>query len=110
MATYTPLNLIGPAASLTTSVTAYVSPAATNGIIRTISACANAAGHSVTIALGADAAATRIIAAFALSANVVQVWNGWWVTAQNSAHAIDATSDTASANVVIGSVNGYQYG
>jgi len=109
MATYTPKALIGPAASLTTTVTGYTSPAATNGIIRTISACANAGGHSLTVSLGADAAATRIIAAQPLTANQVYVQNGWWVTAQNTSHAIDASSDTASANVVIGSIDGYEY-
>lgn len=109
MATYTPKNLIGPAASITSTVTAYVSPAATNGIARTIMACANEAAHSLTVSLGADGVGTRIIAAYALSANVPALWNGWWVTAQNSAHAIDMSSDTATANKVVGTVNGYEY-
>lgn len=109
MATYTPKNLIGPAASLTTTPVAYVSPAATNGVIRTISATANTAGRSLTVSLGADGAATRIIAAQPLTANVLFLVNGWWVTAQNSANAINASSDTASANVVIGSISGYEY-
>lgn len=111
MATLAPKNLIGPAASLTSTVTTYASTANsdTYGVIRSIIATANASGHSLTVALGADAAATRIIAAQALTANVALLLNGWFVTAVNNAHAIDASSDTASANVVIGSISGYQF-
>jgi len=109
MATYTPTNLIGPAAALTSTPTAYVSPAATSGIIRTISAVANTTAITLTVALGADAAGTRIVAAQALSQATVYVLNGWWVTAQNSAHAIDATSNATGTNC-IASINGYQYG
>jgi hypothetical protein len=109
MATYTPKNLIGPAASITSTVTAYVSPAATSGIARTILATANEAAHTLTVSLGADAAGTRIIAAQPLTANQAYVLNGWFITAQNSAHAIDMSSDTASANKVIGHISGYEY-
>jgi hypothetical protein len=108
MATYTPKNLIGPAAALTAAVTAYVSPAATNGIVRTISAVAQTTAITLTVSLGADAAGTRIISGQALTQSVVFVLNGWWVTAVNSAHAIDATSNATGTNCIC-SISGYEY-
>ena len=109
MATYTPANLIGPAAALTSAATTYVSPSSTNGIIRTISAVANTTSITLTVSLGADAAGTRIIALQPLTQAQVYVLNGWWVTAANNAHAIDATSNATGTNC-IASINGYTYG
>lgn len=108
MATYVPKSLIGPAQALTSTPAAYVSPAATNGIIRTISAIASTTAITLTVSLGADAAGTRIITAQPLTANSVYVLNGWWVTAANSAHAIDATSN-ATGTQCIGHIAGYEY-
>lgn len=108
MATYVPKRLLGPA-SITTTVTAYVSPAATSGLARTIQVCANEAAHNWTLSIGADAVGTRIFAAVALAANVPDIRNGWWVTDQNSANAFNMTSDTVTANKVIGSISGYEY-
>lgn len=108
MATYVPKNLIGPAAALTSSVTYYTSPAATNGIIRTISANASTTSITLTISLGADAAGTRILAAQPLiNANVFTL-NGWWVTAQNSANAIGGSSNGTGTQCVC-SISGYEY-
>lgn len=109
MATYTPMNLIGPAAALTATVTYYTSPAATNGIIRTISATAQTVGITFTVSLGLDAAGTRIISLQALVQSQIFVLNGWWVTAQNSANAIGASSNATGTNC-IASISGYQYG
>lgn len=108
MATYTPKNLIGPAAALTAVVTAYVSPALTNGIVRTISATGKIAAQTLTLSFGADAAGTRLLDAQPLTANQIYVLNGWWVTAVNSAHAIDATSNATGTNC-IANVSGYEY-
>lgn len=108
MATYTPKTLIGPAAALTSAPTAYVSPAATNGIARTIAATAKAGSITLTVAFGADAAGTRLIDAQPLTQNQVYVLNGWFVTAQNSAHAIDATSNATGTNC-IGQIAGYEF-
>lgn len=108
MATYTPKSLLGPAQALTATPAAYVSPAATNGIIRTISAVASTTAITLTIALGADAAGTRIINAQPLTSNQVYVLNGWWVTAVNSAHAVDGTSN-GTGTQCIGHVAGYEY-
>lgn len=108
MATYTPKNLIGPAAALTSSVTAYVSPAATNGIVRTISATAKTTAITLTLSFGADAAGTRLLDAQPLTSNQIYVLNGWWVTAVNSAHALDATSNATGTNC-IAHIAGYEY-
>lgn len=109
MATYTPKSLIGPAQALTAAVAAYASPAATNGIIRTVSACAKTAAITFTLSLGADAAGTRLWDAQPLTANQLYVQSGWWVTAQNSAHAIDMKSN-ATGTDCIGHVAGYEFG
>jgi hypothetical protein len=108
MATYVPKVLIGPAAALTSVVTAYVSPAATNGIARSIMATAKAGSLTLTVAFGADAAGTRLIDAQPLVQNVAFILNGWWMTAQNSAHAIDATSNATGSNC-IAQIAGYEY-
>ena len=108
MATYTPKTLVGPAAALTSAVSAYVSPVGTVGIIRTISAVSPVGSKTLTVSLGADAVGTRFINAQALTANVVFIVNGWWVTAANNAHAIDATSN-ATGTDCIASISGYEY-
>lgn len=108
MATYVPKVLIGPAQALTSTPAAYVSPASTNGIARTISATAKTTAITLTVSFGADAAGTRLLDAQPLTSNQIYVLNGWWVTAQNSAHAIDATSNATSTNC-IGHIAGYEY-
>lgn len=107
MATLTPKYLIGPAQALTSTPAAYASPASTNGIIRTILATAKTTSITLTVSLGADAAATRIIDAYPLSPSNPYVLNCWLVTAQNSAHALDATSNATGTNC-IASIAGYE--
>lgn len=109
MATYTPKFLIGPAAPLTAVVSPYVSPAATNGIIRTISAEAKVASTTLTVALGADGVGTRIVDSRPVPQNNGFLLNGWFVTAQGNAHAIDATSN-ATGNNCIAHLAGYEFG
>jgi hypothetical protein len=108
MATYTPKCLIGPAQALTSAVAAYVSPAATNGIARTINATSKTTAITLTVSFGADAAGTRLIDAQPLTSNQTYLINGWWVTAVNNAHAIDATSN-ATGTQCIGQISGYEY-
>jgi len=108
MATYTPKNLIGPSAALTATPTVYVSPAGGFGVIRTIAAIANAGSITLTIALGADAAGTRLIAPIALTQAVPYILNGWIITPTNSAHAIDATSNATGTNC-LANISGYEY-
>ena len=108
MATYTPKNLIGPAAALTSAATTYVSPAGGFGVIRTIIATAQTTAITLTVALGADAAGTRIIAGTALTNAVPYIVNGWIITPTNSAHAIDATSNATGTNCIC-NISGYEY-
>lgn len=108
MATYTPKSLIGPAQAVTATPAAYVSPAATNGIVRTISATAKTTAITYTLSFGADAAGTRLLDAQPLTANQIYVLNGWWVTAVNSANAINVTSN-ATGTQCISHVAGYEF-
>jgi hypothetical protein len=107
MATLTPKVLI-PTGAFTSAASTYVSPSGGYGVIRTIAACAQAASKTLTVALGADAAGTRLLAAVALTANVPYILNGWFITPTNSAHAIDATSN-ATGTDCIGNISGYEY-
>lgn len=108
MATYVPKVLIGPAQALTSSAAAYVSPASTNGIARTINATSKTTAITFTVSFGADAAGTRLIDAQPLTANQTYLLNGWWVTAQNSANAINMLSNATGTNC-IGQIAGYEY-
>lgn len=109
MATYTPKNLIGPSAAITSGVTAYSS--ATDNctpIIRTIICTASVGSLTLTVALGADAAGTRLLPAVALVANVPYVLNGWIISLTNNAHAIDVTG-TGTGTQELCNISGYEY-
>ena len=111
MATYTPVQLIAPTSTVN-AVVYYTSPAATNGVVRQVVACANASATtpSFTFCIGTDGATTRVIAAFVLTLNVPAVWNMWQITAQNSSNACGVSGSDNTANHVVSSVGGYQYG
>jgi hypothetical protein len=109
MATYTPKEIVA-ATSLTATPgsSVYTQPAATKSIIRTINAQSPNAAHSFTLSRGADAAGTRLFDAYALTAKVPAIFNGWWVIEGiNAAHAIDANAD--AVNQVVLTVGGYEY-
>ena len=110
MATLTPKNLIGPAQSLTSSVATYASGSGITGVIRTIVATAQTTSLTLTVALGADAAGTRVWPAIALNQSVPYVFNGWVLTATNNTHAIDATSNAtgSGSSLVICNISGYE--
>ena len=108
MATQTPKNLIGPAQALTSTPATYVSPSGGFGIIRTVFAMASAGSPTLTVALGADAAGTRIIPAYQLTNLIPYVLNGWIITPTNSAHAIDASS-SATGTQLVSNISGYEY-
>src|SRR5512146_178608 len=110
MATYNPKALV-PVTQLTATAgtSVYTQPASTTSILRTIHLSCAAAGHTATVSLGADAAATRILAAYPLSANSPAILNGWWVinSGAGGAHAIDANADAITqVNLLI---SGYEY-
>ncbi len=108
MAVSTPKVLI-PTGAMTSTPTAYVSPAGGFGIIRTINAIANAGSITLTVALGADAAGTRIMAATVPQSPASPlIINGWNITPTNSAHAIDASSN-GTGTQCIATISGYEY-
>ncbi len=104
MATYTPKALVEQVALTNSNATYYTAPALTVGIARTIQFSTPSAAKTVTMSLKADAAGTRILEAYALTANVPAIFNGWWtVTAGATLQAL--VSSTAAS---IG-VYGYEY-
>lgn len=110
MATYTPAALI-PVTSLASTTTAagsYSAPSATTGIARTFQAVA-VATNGFHASMGADAVGTRIFSAQALTANVASIFNGWWVTASNTASAIQVIATTTSTTPANAAVAGYTY-
>ena len=109
MATYTPAAIL-PVTSLTSTAAYATSTAATTGVLRTIHASANAAAHNFTVALGgADAAATRIFDAYALSANIPSIFNGWWVQPATTVSWLGYKCDTTAGSIVMLAIGGYQY-
>ena len=110
MATYNPKALV-PMTQLTATggTSVYTQPASTTSVLRTIHLNTASAGRTATVSLGADASGTRLLDAYALSANAPAILNGWWVinSGAGGAHAIDANaSATTSVNLVI---SGYEY-
>jgi len=110
MATYTPAALVPAMTSITSTAAYQTSTAATTGVLRSIHAQANAAAHSFTVSTGgADAAATRLFDAYALTANVPSIFNGWWVVPATVVSWLGYKSDTAGANIVLLTVGGYTF-
>ena len=110
MAAYTPAALV-PAMTSVTSTAAYqTSTASTTGVLRTIHAQSSAASHSITvIAGGADAAATRLLDAYVLTALVPAVFNGWWVVPATVTSWLGYKSDTSTGSIVMLTIGGYTY-
>ena len=110
MAAYTPAALV-PAMTSVTSTAAYqTSTAANTGVLRTIHAQSSAASHSITVtAGGADAAATRLFDAYALTALVPAIFNGWWVVPATVTSWLGYKSDTATGSIVMLTIGGYVY-
>ena len=110
MATLTPTQLLAPTSTVN-AVVYYTSPAATNGLVRSVIAMPNAsiAGSSTfTFCIGTDGAGTRILAAVPIVANVPSFFNMWQLTAQNSSNACGVSGSDNTASHLISSVGGYQ--
>ncbi len=104
MATYTPKALVEQIALTNSAATYYTAPALTVGIARTIQFSTPSAAKTVTMSLKADAAGTRSWDAYALSANIPSIFNGWWtITAGATLQAL-VSSTAASMGVW-----GYEY-
>lgn len=112
MAVYTPAQLIvtkalgNGAANIATWRKQNTAGAGTFDVHRTTTIQAPAA-RAVTIQQGAtaaDTAAQRLVDAFALTANVPQIWN-WWVAVPNS----DYFEGFGNSTDLTGSSHGYTY-
>jgi hypothetical protein len=109
-AVYTPAALVPAMTSLTSTAAYQTSTAATTGVLRTIHAQANAAAHNFTVSTGgADAAATRLFDAYALTANVPAVFNGWWVVPATVVSWLGYKCDTSTGSIVMLTIGGYTY-
>lgn len=109
-AVYTPAALVPAMTSLTSTVAYQTSTAATTGVLRTIHAQANSASHTFTVtAGGADVAATRLFDAYALTANVPSIFNGWWVVPATVVSWLGYKCDTATGSLVMLTIGGYTY-
>ena len=109
MGTFTPKALV-PVTQLTASAgtSVYTQPASVTSIVRTIHVIAASAAKTFTLSFGADAAATRLFDAYALTANVPSIFNGWWVTpGTHAAHEIDANASAVTSVQLI--VSGYEW-
>ncbi len=109
-AAYNPAALV-PAMTSVTSTAAYqTSTAANTGVLRTIHAQSSAASHSITVTTGgADAAATRLFDAYALTALVPAIFNGWWVVPATVVSWLGYKSDTATGSIIMLTIGGYVY-
>lgn len=109
MATYTPSQLVGVQA-LTASAADLVKPATNHtSIIRTFIVNANTGSRTVTLDMAtstADAAATRIVDAYALTANVPWIVNCWLVCTTTT-WLVGLAS--AAGSTVMFSASGYDY-
>lgn len=109
MATYTPIALI-PFSSFSTAAVYTASSAATTGIIRTITFDTTSAAQTFTVDLGgADAAAQRLVDAYALTVNVPTIMNGWWVQPVTAVSLIGVKTNATALSIVTGTVGGYAY-
>ena len=108
MAVYTPTAVIGMTSLSASAGTSLLT--GTNGhtyIIRTIHVDTNASSKTFTLSIGADAAGTRLFDAYALTASIPAIFNGWWVKAgSGAAHDIDGN---CSATTVTLLASGYDY-
>ena len=103
MATYTPKALVEQVA-LTNSNATYYTATGVTGIARTIQFSTPSSGKTVTLSLKADAAGTRILEAYALTANVPTILNGWWVI--TAAATVQALVSSTAASL---GIYGYEY-
>jgi hypothetical protein len=110
MAVYNPAALV-PAMTSVTSTAAYqTSTAANTGVLRTIHATTSAGAHTITVTTStADAAGTRLFDAYALTASVPAIFNGWWVVPATTVSWLGYKSDTATGSIVLLTIGGYLY-
>lgn len=108
MAAYTPVAVIPTVSLAATAGTSLLSGVtSTVYIVRTWHLDTSAASKTFTISNGADAAGTRLFDAFALTASIPAVYNGWYaVTAAGGQHTFDGNCNSATVVLLAG---GYTY-
>lgn len=105
MAAYTPATIITMRSLGTGGGTSVLTGAGgTTYIIRTIHVDTSAASKTFTMSIGADAAGTRLFDAYALTANVPSIFNGWWTIAGSGAHDVDANCSATTVTLFAGGV------
>lgn len=107
-AVYTPATVIAQAGLSSSGGTSLLTGVnLTVYVIRTWNVQANSSSKTFTVSFGADAAGKRLWDAYALTANVPLIANGWWtVTGSGAAHDIDGN---CSATTVSLGAFGYTY-
>jgi len=110
MAAYNPAALV-PAMTSVTSTAAYqTSTAANTGVLRTVHMQTSAPAHTMTVTVStADAAVTRLFDAYALTASVPSIFNGWWVVPATTLSWLGYKSDTATGSITMLTIGGYLY-
>lgn len=107
-AVYTPAAVVAQGSLGTGAGTSLLTGTnATVYVMRTIHVDTSGSGKTATMSIGADAAGKRLLDAYALTASVPFVMNGWWVfTGSGAAHDLDGNCN--STTVACG-VAGYSY-
>lgn len=118
MASYLPVQLFpnvwqgNGTASISSTAVYITSTAAYTAVLRTIQVQANAGSQTFTMDMNgaaADAASFRLFDAYALTANVPSIFNGWWVQPLTAASMMGLKSNAAGLSVVQAFLNGYSY-
>lgn len=97
-------RLSGPAALTTSAATQYTVPGSTSTILRSIHVANTSASvvSTLTLSIGADAAGTRLFAAFPIPGSGVLDWSGFIVL--NAADIIQALASVATLTLTISGV------
>lgn len=98
MAAYSPASIVAPTSLSATPGTSLLT--GTNAlpyVMRTIHVDTSGSGKTATFSIGADAAAKRLIDAYALTQSVPFVLNGWYVfTGSGAAHDLDGNCNSTT--------------
>lgn len=97
-------RLSGPSALTTGAVTQYTVPASTSTILRSIHVANTSASApaSFTLSIGADAAGTRLFAAYPIPPGGVLDWSGFIVL--NAADTVQALASVATLTLTMSGV------
>lgn len=108
----TPKRLVGPAAVATGPTTVYTVPALTKTILRHIHVQnPSASAVTLTLSIGADAAGTRLIAAYSIPAAGAGIVNSmqdyYWYVIMDAAEILTLSAGTN--NILVITIDGDEY-